>query len=199
MQEQDSKEMKIQSRASDSDRMQVEELLRSAATDGRIDFSELEDRLTAVYEARTMNELALITADLPADAVPELKPLVMKNSSGVMKKNGVWQVPSEITTECNSGTITIDFNKAVCRHTSLTVRATVNSGIVKLIVPEGWNVNMDDVSINSGISRNKATAAWQPGKPVITVQGTVNSGVLKAVHPGPGPFIRFLQKLFAKK
>lgn len=199
MQEQENKEIRTQSRASDSDRMQVEEILRSAATEGRIDFSELEERLTAAYEARTMNELALITADLPADTMPELKPLVMKNSSGVMKKNGVWQVPSEITTECNSGTITIDFSQAVCRHTALTLNATVNSGIIKLIVPEGWNVNMDDVSINSGISRNKATSAWLPGKPVITVQGTVNSGVLKAVHPGPGPFIRFLQKIFAKK
>lgn len=69
MQDQHDEGQGLQTRASDADRLQVEELLRTAATDGRIDFSELEERLTAVYSSKTTQELATITADLPAQVV----------------------------------------------------------------------------------------------------------------------------------
>jgi hypothetical protein len=62
MSEQDPAQLRI----SDAERHQVAELLREAAGDGRIDLSELDERLEATYNAKTYADLVPITADLQA-------------------------------------------------------------------------------------------------------------------------------------
>lgn len=52
-------------RASDADRDQVADRLRTAAAEGRLATDELEQRLGATFAARTYAELAAIVADLP--------------------------------------------------------------------------------------------------------------------------------------
>src|ERR1700735_3379727 len=52
-------------RASDADRERVANVLREAAGDGRLTMDELDDRLDAVYAAKTYAELEPITHDLP--------------------------------------------------------------------------------------------------------------------------------------
>lgn len=56
-------------RASDADREQVAERLRHATAEGRLMPEELEDRLEAVFAARTYGELDAIVADLPGQPV----------------------------------------------------------------------------------------------------------------------------------
>jgi hypothetical protein len=53
-------------RASDADRDQVAERLRAAATEGRIGFDELEERLASTLSSRTYGELESVVADLPS-------------------------------------------------------------------------------------------------------------------------------------
>ena len=55
-----------QIRASDAERDQVAERLSEACAHGRLDTSELEERIEAAYAARTMRELQALVADLPA-------------------------------------------------------------------------------------------------------------------------------------
>jgi hypothetical protein len=55
-------------RASDADREATADRLRVAAGEGRLTAEELEERLTHAYAAKTLGELATITADLPATA-----------------------------------------------------------------------------------------------------------------------------------
>jgi hypothetical protein len=62
-------------RASDSDREQVAERLRHAMAEGRLDGDELEQRLEALYAARTFGELGALLADLPVNR-PARKPRV---------------------------------------------------------------------------------------------------------------------------
>jgi hypothetical protein len=62
-------------RASDSDREQVAERLRHAMAEGRLDGDELEQRLEALYAARTYEELGAVLADLPMNR-PARKPRV---------------------------------------------------------------------------------------------------------------------------
>ncbi|MEU3020623.1 MULTISPECIES: DUF1707 domain-containing protein [unclassified Nocardiopsis] len=57
-------------RASDADRDQVAERLREALAEGRISPVEHEERLDTLYRAKTIGELAPITADLPSGASP---------------------------------------------------------------------------------------------------------------------------------
>src|SRR5215468_2934905 len=52
-------------RASDADRERVANVLREAAGDGRLTMDELDERLDAVYAAKTYAELEPITHDLP--------------------------------------------------------------------------------------------------------------------------------------
>jgi hypothetical protein len=53
-------------RASDADREQVAERLRQATAEGRLLAEELEQRLGAVFAARTYGELDALVADLPS-------------------------------------------------------------------------------------------------------------------------------------
>jgi len=53
-------------RATDGDRQRAIARLRTAAGEGAIDLDELEQRIAAAYEARSLPELAELTADLPA-------------------------------------------------------------------------------------------------------------------------------------
>lgn len=56
-------------RASDRERERVVEILREAATRGRIAFEELDERSAAAYAALTRSELAALIEDLP-DELP---------------------------------------------------------------------------------------------------------------------------------
>ncbi|MEU8306973.1 DUF1707 domain-containing protein [Actinomadura sp. NPDC048955] len=53
-------------RAGDADRERVAQVLRDAAGEGRLTLDELDERLDAVYAAKTYAELGPITRDLPS-------------------------------------------------------------------------------------------------------------------------------------
>ena len=57
-------------RATDADRDRVVERLQSALGAGALTFDEIEERLDAVYRARTQADLAPLVADLPVAAPP---------------------------------------------------------------------------------------------------------------------------------
>lgn len=54
-------------RASDADRDRALEVLRIAVGDGRLSIAELNERLEPALSARTLHELAMLTADLLDD------------------------------------------------------------------------------------------------------------------------------------
>jgi hypothetical protein len=58
-------------RASDADRENFAERLRHATAEGRLVAEELEERLGAVFSARTYGELDAVVADLPRANVAE--------------------------------------------------------------------------------------------------------------------------------
>ncbi len=57
--------------ASDADREAAADRLRRAAGEGRLQPDELEQRVAAAYGARTVGDLAALTADLPVPAAPK--------------------------------------------------------------------------------------------------------------------------------
>jgi uncharacterized protein DUF1707 len=54
-----------QLRAGNEDRERVVKRLNDAFSEGRLELAELEERVTAAYAAKTIGELAPLTADLP--------------------------------------------------------------------------------------------------------------------------------------
>ncbi len=52
-------------RVSDRERQAVQERLQQAVSTGQLHFGEFDERLAAVWSARTRGELARVTRDLP--------------------------------------------------------------------------------------------------------------------------------------
>jgi hypothetical protein len=63
-----------QLRIADADRDRAVDRLRAAASEGRLDPDELEERVAQALAARTQGELDQLTADLPAPHVPAPRP-----------------------------------------------------------------------------------------------------------------------------
>lgn len=66
-----------QQRASDSDREEATNRLRTAAEEGRLDVDELDERVAAALAARTHADLERLTADLPAAPPPPRTPVAV--------------------------------------------------------------------------------------------------------------------------
>ncbi|MBF6213618.1 DUF1707 domain-containing protein [Nocardia puris] len=171
-------------RAGDAEREVAARRLHIALEEGRLDLMELDRRLIAVYAAKTRAELATVTADLPDIGAAE--PIELRTKSGSLDKRGPWTVPTEITAECRSGTIKIDFTSAWCPHREVRVHADVGSGNLVLIVPNGWQVDLDAVRVGSGSARSKVRGLPVAGTPRIRVDGRVGSGTVKARSPRRG-------------
>jgi hypothetical protein len=61
-------------RIADADRDRAVDRLHAAASEGRLDPDELEERVTKALAARTQGELDQLTNDLPAPHVPVPRP-----------------------------------------------------------------------------------------------------------------------------
>ena len=138
-------------RASHSDRDRVAEVIRLAAGDGRLSETELEERLEAVYAARTNGELAALVADLTGQ--PRAKDVIrLAPHSGGVSRTGRWVVPRrlEIHTSYN-GHVRLDFTEAVIVRDALQIHITQdNAGSVTLIIRPGIVVDVDDVHVKTG-------------------------------------------------
>jgi Domain of unknown function (DUF1707) len=69
-------------RVSDAERAQVQDRLRRAHDAGQLDLIEFDDRVKAVWAARTRGELTHVTADLPEPPPPPGRPGVFSATPG---------------------------------------------------------------------------------------------------------------------
>jgi hypothetical protein len=177
-------------RAGDRDREAIAERLRVAAGDGRIEMTELDDRLGRAFAAKTYLELDELVADVPPGrpvaaglgAANDPDTLVLDTTTANIKQKGHWSVPRRIVARSTSALVRIDFTEASCLHREVTVEASCGSGWITLIVPHGWAVRIDAASTNTANIRNKATWPADPGAPTLNVIG----------HPGVG-YVRIKQ------
>jgi hypothetical protein len=174
-------------RAGDTDRDAVAEMLRIAAGEGRIDLSELEERLGLVNRAKTYGELDLLVADLPqeppsltltgADAEPDT--LALRTTTANLRQGGHWVVPKLITAESTTGWITIDFTRAYCPHQEVTVEAVAKTAWIELILPWGWAARVGPLTAYTGHISNKAADTPDPGAPTVIVTGDPVFGYIR--------------------
>ena len=71
-------------RVSDAERTEVQERLRRAHDEGRLDLVEFDERVRTLWATRTRGDLARITADLPAPAAPAGRAGVFSATPGGM-------------------------------------------------------------------------------------------------------------------
>ena len=168
--------------ASHADRDRVVEVLRTAAGDGRLTADELDQRLEAALTARTLADLEPLLAGLAAASVAEVPDLArIECGSGTAKRDSSWVVPRRLVIDIGSGSVRLDFRRAVIAVPELRIDAQIASGGLRLITRPGIVVDADDVTVGSGSV--KVVAAAGPDVPAelrVKVSGRVSSGSVSA-------------------
>jgi len=177
-----------QMRVSDNEREATAERLRVAAGEGRLGLDELEDRISAVYQAKTYAELEPITRDLPvttgagSSATPaptkrgrwrvgltpgRRKTIVFMGGSG---NSGTWVVPKRYTAFAWMGGIELDLREASFEDMEVTINASCGMGGIGIIVPEGLNVQVHGFGFMGGYSGSPAGPV-DPDAPTVHIKG----------------------------
>ncbi|MEU6273978.1 DUF1707 domain-containing protein [Streptomyces populi] len=138
-------------RASHADRDRVVDVLRVAAGDGLLTADELDERLETALSARTLSELAPLTADLPAagTASAEAKDTVRIEQvhSGAVERAGRWIVPRRLELAVTFCDVTLDFTDAVITHDTLRVDVGMTGKTLTLVTRPGVVVDTDDLRL----------------------------------------------------
>ncbi|GAA0431548.1 hypothetical protein Acor_04300 [Acrocarpospora corrugata] len=179
-------------RASDAEREAVVERLRDASVEGRLTLAELTERTEAAYLAQTHAELAQVTADLPgATAGPAPFPVAAPAKGkarkwfvavmGDTKRRGKWRIDQELGVVCVMGDVVLDLREAEVRTNEVDIVATSIMGDIKIIVPDGVDVELSGMSI-MGDKKVKVVEA-PPGQnvPIVRVRGYAIMGDIKII------------------
>ena len=180
-------------RASDSDRERVADVLRQAAGDGRLTMEELDERLDAVYAAKTYAELEPITRDLPASGSANIPAPAPGPAADVRRfggeptshaavailggftRKGDWVVPKNFSAVAILGGGEIDLREARFAEPTVTIHVVAILGGVEITVPEDASVHVTGVGI-MGAFEHTASGEGQPGGPTIIVNGVAIMG-----------------------
>jgi hypothetical protein len=172
-------------RASDADRDRVLALLSEAMSDGRLTPDEHADRVQRACSARTLGELAELTADLAASSAQPVQldgGKVIAGIFGPARRDGRWVVPENLTVTAMFGEVEVDFTQAILQVSRVQVYATVFGGRLRLIVPDGVSVIVSGHMV-LGRKRGGTPPPAGPGTPVIEVRALVLGGELAVRTP----------------
>ena len=175
-------------RASDADRERIANVLREAAGDGRLTMAELDERLDAVYAAKTYAELEPITHDLPATGagyVPAVPagagpdparfgaPATSAGAVAILggfSRKGNWVVPKTFNAFMLLGGGEIDMRDARFEDREVSIHIVAILGGCEVIVPEDATVRVTGVGI-LGAFEHSDSGGGSPDGPVITIDG----------------------------
>ncbi|WP_158674565.1 DUF1707 SHOCT-like domain-containing protein [Streptomyces hoynatensis] len=184
-------------RASDADREQAARLIGEGLADGRLTVEEHGERLDAVFAAKTLGELAPLTADLqrrpPAVAGPGRGLVVDEGAAAATEgevdrvvavfrgasRDGRWLLGPQTRVAAVHGGVHLDLRRAVLTHRSVEVRVLCVMGGVTLTVPPGVRVVHSGTTF-SGRTRidRRVTEVTDPEAPVVHLTGRVLWGAL---------------------
>lgn len=194
-----------QLRISDEDRHKVAEILREAAGDGRIDLTELDERLESAYAAKTYADLVPITMDLPT--VQGSQPVVHPESaspavvtggadhergvaimSGIERK-GVWVVPRSYDIFLVMGGAELDLRQAKFAAQEVVISVNAFWGGAEIIVNPQTNVIVEGIGIMGAfgdLDGHHGEAELDEGSPTVRIKGVaIMSGVGVKRRPMP--------------
>ncbi|WP_063745951.1 DUF1707 SHOCT-like domain-containing protein [Kribbella catacumbae] len=169
-------------RASDQDRERAAAVIQEAHSDGRLDFEELDERLTQIYSAKTQLELRTATADLVPVAQGGAAEVTIRAKHSAQKREGAWTVPERVTALPEHSSLRLDFTDAVVRWPEIHVEARPKHSSILMIVPEGWSVDLDQIDMVGSSASNKAGTP-KPGGVRLHITGEARYSSITVRHP----------------
>jgi hypothetical protein len=191
-------------RASDQDREHAAEVLRDAAGEGRLSPEELDERLDAVYAAKTYTDLEPIIQDLPHTG-PVPPPALTETSAdsaavnrfggeptssaaiaimGGFSRKGAWVVPANFTAVAIMAGGELDLREARFAERVVRIHATAIMGGIAIIVPDDAEVHVTGVGL-MGAFEHGPTGTGQPGAPKILISGLAFWGAVDVRRKPP--------------
>ncbi|MFD7155826.1 DUF1707 domain-containing protein [Kribbella sp. NPDC059898] len=161
-------------RVSDLEREEVGEVLRDAAGEGRLSYSELEERLETLYASKTYGELVELTVDLPngprAPGVTQGVPSTTPQYGGALvetgpvinvfmsetKRMGSWLVPQRQEVNAVLGDVTLDYTEAQIPYDEIQIDVKSILADVKIRVPQNAVVLLDSNPILGSVTEQEA-------------------------------------------
>jgi Domain of unknown function (DUF1707) len=166
------------SRASDTDRIQIAQLLAYAAEQGRLEMKDYEDRLTKAYAATTYQELDQLREDLLGSPVnprrggkvnPAPSTLLLALLSG-FERRGRWNVPKKLTTFTLWGSGVLDLRYADFTSTEVEIHAYSVMGLQTILLPPEVNVEIKGHGVMGGFD-HEVLGQGTPGAPTVKIGG----------------------------
>ncbi len=138
--------------ASDAERDQSVELLRTAVVEGRLTLEEFTERVELAQAARTDLELAALSRDLPASPPQAVPPSPTAKTPAAerhrafcsrISRSGPMSLPARGSYRSIFGTIDLDLRQARLSADVTELDVFNLFGTVTVIVPEGVEVSVD--------------------------------------------------------
>lgn len=197
-------------RASDADRDRVAQTLADALAEGRLTSEEHSERLDSLYTRKTVAELEVLVADLPAPgraAAPSYVPqppvggpvdnVVAVCSSSARK--GRWRPGAHTRAVSVMGDITIDLTEAVFEQQVTEINVTCVLGNVEVLVPENVTLRGYGSGVLGNFEvRGESRGETDPQAPVVIVRGFALLGSIEA-RPRPGARLVDLARKFRRR
>nr|WP_184829405.1 DUF1707 domain-containing protein [Jiangella mangrovi] len=187
-------------RASDADREQVADVLRQAASDGRLSLSELEERIEALYAAKTYADFEPVVRDLPGDLpLPPSAAIVRRASAAAapssstspsarvggvasarsakvvfsgIQRRGDWVVPQHYSIKAVLGGADLDLREASLEAAEVEINIKAVFGGVNIVVPPDIRVQVDGDGVFGAFNDDTSGAGRpDPGAPLVRVTG----------------------------
>ena len=171
-------------RVGDADRDRTITMLREHVVVGRLTLDEFSERVGLALESRTQGDLEAVMANLPvlpvASASPEVQGrkgrrwhiAVMSGSS----TKGRWRMAGKTTAVAVMGGCDMDLRRAEIDGPEVVITAFAFWGGIKILVPEGFEVDLGGLSIMGGRTMRLRDVPTVPGSPRIRIRGFAMMG-----------------------
>jgi hypothetical protein len=171
--------------AGDAEREHSTELLSRAVVEGRLTLEEFSDRVERAQAARTRNELATLTQDLPAapPAPATSTEIVAAQQRHVafcsrLVRSGPWELAARSEFRSIFGTITLDLSQARLAGASTDLEIFNLFGTVTVLVPENVDVSVTGGGMFASQVVEPHTARPVPGAPRLRINARGPGGTL---------------------
>ena len=166
---------------SDADRERTAELLQRACGDGRLTLEEFSVRVGSVWNAQSSQELQLATSGLAtAPVVGTAQPVDrVVTVFGESKRRGRWRLRGEaLRTTTVFGSVELDLREVLTDAKVIEVKGSCWFGELKLIVPEGVEVDLTGRAVFASRELHLAPVPRVAGTPLVHVHVNVQFGAV---------------------